>query len=468
MRAVASGSWAARVRFRETMRLKGGTDDDWKAACIGSICPAARVDDADQDANRNALADLIYGANGLGLNIARYNIGGSQASQPGMRPGGLVRSYIDAAGVYDWSADANQRWWVDAAIARGADIIEAFSNSPPWFMTISGDTRGASGCGDNIKSSQNDAFADYISEVVQHFRDSWGVTFRTVNPLNEPSGTWWCVTGEQEGAHVGRPQQDLLVAKVGASLAAKGLTGTGVSAPDETSPADTVTSINAYSSTGKAGIDQINSHTYGGSTADKTNLRNLATRLGKRLWMSEVDGSSGSHNHKAIAPGMWMAARITEDINYIKPDAWIQWQVIEDEANMVRINQNWGLVHADMEGSSQAYYLTKKYYVMGNYTRFIRPGDQIISSGNNARSVAAYDPEAGELVIVTYNNTTKSVSMNYNLANFSTATGPATPHRTSATENLVTLSSIAVTGKAFSASLPANSVTTFVLTGVAR
>jgi O-glycosyl hydrolase len=433
-----------------------------------SLAWFANVTGGWSDTNRNALADLFYDANGLKLNIVRYNIGGSQAAQAGMRPGGLVRSYINSHGVYDWTVDASQRWWLSAAIARGADVTEAFSNSPPWYMTISGDTRGASGCGDNIKSAQNDAFADYITEVVKHFRDSWGVTFRTVNPLNEPNGTWWCITGQQEGAHLGRPQQDVLVQKVGASLAAKGLADTQVSAPDETSPADTVTSINAYSSTTRAYIGQINTHTYGGNSAEKTSVRNLATNLGKRLWMSEVDGSSGSHSHTAIAPGMWLAARITEDINYIKPAAWIHWQVIEDEANMMSISQNWGLVHADMAGSSQAYYLTKKYYVMGNYTNFIRPGDQIISSGSNATSVAAYDPSTSTLVIVTYNNTKKSVSMTYNLTNFAAASGPATPYRTSANQNLVTLSNITITGNAFSASLPANSVTTFVITGVIK
>jgi len=418
------------------------------------------------DTNRNALADLIYGSNGLKLNIARYNIGGSQASQAGMRPGGLVRSYINSSGVYDWTVDANQRWWLSAAISRGANIAEAFSNSPPWYMTISGDTRGASGCGDNLQSSQNDAFVDYLTEVVKHFRDSWGVTFRTLDPLNEPMGTWWCLaSSRQEGAHIGRAQQDLLVQKVGAALVAKGLTGTKVSAPDETAPADSSASVNAYSATSKNYLAQINTHTYGGNSTDKASIHNLAVSLGKRMWMSEIDGSAGTHNHNDIAPGMWLAGRITEDINYIRPAAWISWQVIEDEANMVSENANWGMIHADLAGTSQAYYLTKKYYVMGNYTKFIRPGYQIIAAGD-AKSVAAYSASASTLVIVSYNDTTSAVSMTYNLSNFTNAAGPATPYRTSASENLATLSNITVSGKSFSTSLPANSVTTFVITGV--
>ncbi len=417
------------------------------------------------DSNRNALADLVYGSSGLRFNIARYNIGGSSASQQGMRPGGLVRSYLNQSGTYDWTVDANQRWWLSAAISRGANITEAFSNSPPWFMTISGDTRGASGCGDNLQSSQNNAFAEYLTEVVKHFRDSWGVTFRTLDPFNEPMGTWWCITGRQEGAHIGRSQQDAVVPLVGQKLVSKGLTGTKVSAPDESSPGDTSGSINAYSATSKGYVDQINSHTYGGNATDKANLRNLANSLGKRLWMSEIDGSTGTHNHTAIAPAMWLAARVTEDINYLKPAAWVYWQVIEDEANMQSENQNWGLLHADMAGSSQTYSTTKKYYAMGNYSKFIRPGYQIIASGDS-RAIAAYSPSTSTLVLVIYNNTTSNSSVTWDLTRFANATGPATPYRTSASENLVQLSNITVSNRQFTATANANSVTTYVITGV--
>jgi hypothetical protein len=248
-------------------------------------------------------------------------------------------------------------------------------------------------------------------------------------------------------------------------LATKGLTGTHVSAPDETSPGDSIASINAYSSTTKGYITQINTHTYSGNATDKTNIRNLANSLGKRLWMSEIDGSAGTHDHNAIAPAMWLAARITEDINFIKPAAWIHWQVIEDEANMVSENQNWGLIHADMAGTSQTYSLTKKYYAMANYTKFIRPGYQIIASGDN-RAVTAYSPSTSTLVIVLYNNTTSNSSVTYNLTGFTSVIGPATPYRTSASENLVQLSNITITNRQFSATANANSVTTYVITGV--
>ncbi|MBN1310243.1 MAG: discoidin domain-containing protein [Anaerolineae bacterium] len=432
-----------------------------------SLAWFANVTGGWSDTNRGALADLIYGSSGLGMNIARYNIGGSSASQEGMRPGGLVRSYINQNGTYDWTVDANQRWWVSAAQSRGANIFEAFSNSPPWFMTISGDTRGAPDCGDNLRSGQEDAFAEYLTEVTRHFRDSWGVTFRTLDPLNEPNATWWCGPGVtiQEGAHIGRSQQSILVQRVGEKLASKGLTGTRVSAPDETSPGETSGSINAYSSTARGYVAQINTHTYGGNATDKANLRSLADSLGKRLWMSEVDGTTGSHDHNAIAPSLWLAARVTEDINYLKPAAWVFWQVIEDEANQVSANKNWGLIHADMAGTSQSYVVTKKYYAMANYTRFIRPGYQIIAPGTS-NTVTAYSPSAGRLVIVVYNDSSSSTSYTWDLTRFATVTGPVTPYRTSANENLARLSNITVSNRRFTATANANSITTYVVTGV--
>jgi len=55
--------------------------------------------------------------------------------------------------MWDWSADANQCWWLDAVRGRvRTPIFEAFSNSPPWFMTVSGRVSGAEkGSDDNLQ-----------------------------------------------------------------------------------------------------------------------------------------------------------------------------------------------------------------------------------------------------------------------------------------------------------------------------
>jgi hypothetical protein len=104
------------------------------------------------DEIRDRLADLLFGDDGLRLNIARYNIGGGNApdvrkdymkvgaTMPGFwrAPDGTTREDVDwwdpdDPEHWDWNADANQRWWIER-IKDKVDHWEAFSNSPPWFQ----------------------------------------------------------------------------------------------------------------------------------------------------------------------------------------------------------------------------------------------------------------------------------------------------------------------------------------------
>lgn len=119
---------------------------------------------------------------GLGLNQVRYNIGGSDvAAGDGhfLRPGGFVQTYLpkpdnpSATAVYDWTADSTQRRVVAAAKKRGVQYVQAFANSPPWWMTVTGSVTGSTtGKTDNLRADQFDAFADYLARVCQHFHSA--------------------------------------------------------------------------------------------------------------------------------------------------------------------------------------------------------------------------------------------------------------------------------------------------------
>ena len=52
-------------------------------------------------------------------------------------------SFWGPDGKWDWTVDANQRWVLLEARKRGACIFEAFSNSPPFWMTNTGRASGA-------------------------------------------------------------------------------------------------------------------------------------------------------------------------------------------------------------------------------------------------------------------------------------------------------------------------------------
>ena len=135
--------------------------------------------------HRTRLADLLYGRDGLALNIARYNIGGGNAPEtpsylragadvpgfwrnPGKRSGSDWWN-PDSEDAWDWSADTGQRWWLDAIKARVTPqelIFEAFSNSPPYFMTRSGKVSGnVNGLEDNLTPGFETKFARYLARV---------------------------------------------------------------------------------------------------------------------------------------------------------------------------------------------------------------------------------------------------------------------------------------------------------------
>ena len=440
-----------------------------------SLCWFGNIVGNWSESNEAAVADLLFDQEqGLGLNIVRYNIGGGDA--PGhnhMGPGKQMEGFKSSEGAaYDWTADAGQRSLLNAALARiPADdlLIEAFSNSPPYWMTQSGCASGA-GSTNNLKSDYYDDFADYLAEVTLHFRNEWGIFFNTLEPFNEPSANWWSESGAQEGCRFDRSVQPTLLRQLRTSLNEKGLDDVLLSAPDETSIDDTLASYQSYDAATKAIVHQVNTHTYSGSR--RAELRAATARDGKLLWASEVDGSGAPepfdvfpHRHDDIAPGLDLANRITLDLKEMQVDAWVFWQAVESEQAQINLNKNWGMLHADYEDGTERYWVTKKYYVMKQYTRAIRPGYTMLDV-NDPDAVAFLGRDDGRLVIVQRNATNSSSTRGYDLSKFGKLGKGAAIHRTSESEDYVELTARPVVDGVIAVPIAPRSVTTLVITGV--
>jgi O-glycosyl hydrolase len=412
-----------------------------------SLCWFAHVIGGYPDSYRNDYVNKIFDpVSGLGLNAVRYNIGGGEnPSKSYLQFRAKVPGFEPSQGTWNWSADANQRWFLQQAIAKGANQLEAFSNSPPYWMTVSGSVTGEATGKNNLDPAYYNAFADYLTEVVRHYRDTWGITFATLDPLNEPRSNWWKLGGGQEGCHFDEVSQANLVKLVGASLVSKGLTGTKVSAPDENNINQTLLSITRYDAAAVAYLGGINTHSYNGT--QRAELFAAAKANGKRLWMSEYgDGD---------ATGLNMSRTILSDMRDMKPVVWVYWQAVDNASG-------WGFLKNALDGSSNySYTINQKYYVMGNYSKFMRPGYQVVDI-NDANSLAAYNAATQTLVIVT-TGTSAAQTVTYNLSNFG-GSWTATPYRTGNGLNLAPLAGFNVAGTSFSSAIPANSVTTFVLT----
>lgn len=416
---------------------------------------------------RSRIADLLFSNEGLGLTVVRYNIGGGeQPSHQHMPAFRQMEGFEPTPGKWDWEADPGQRWMLQAAIARGANRLEAFSNSPPYWMTLSRCVSGnVDPNQDNLDPEHFRDFAAYLAEVTRHFRDTWGVTFQTLDPFNEPFTNYWKAGGKQEGCHFERNSQATMIKLLRAELDARGLAATQISAADETNYDRAIGTFESYDRETRALVAQINAHAY--ATERRSELRDLAKASGKVLVMSEVDGAGGTdHDHAAIVPALELADRIIGDLQELRPARWIFWQAVEDEAGQVAANKNWGLIHADLQGATHAYSLTKKYYAMAQFSKFIRQGQVLLSTGDE-NSVAAFDRGAGVLVVVTRNATPNDVRAHYDLSGFAQAGAAAIPHRTSATENMIELPAVPMVDGHFTAICAARSLTTFVVAGVA-
>lgn len=428
-----------------------GTSLAWWANVVGGWSDPARTQVAD------ALFDPV---NGIGLNILRYNFGGGPNPEPnaGTRVGSDVPTFLPAAGTWNWNADANQRWIAQAAKARGVNLWEGFANSPPAWMTVSNCTAGHDdGNQENLKADLKDDYAAYLAETAKHFRDSWGITFRTISPFNEPNSTWWRCANNQEGNRILRSSQNEIVKLLDTELRSRGLTGTTVTGPEEYSTADTLGSYTSYDATAKAALTQLNTHTY--QAEGSAVLRRRAELDGKRLWVSEVGvGGTATHNHADFSAALELAAKIRTDLLDLRPAAWVYWQAVENE----QLQNNWGLMHANFTGAEQAW-KTRQYWAMGNFSKFIRPGYQLVDVADG-QGLAAY--QQGSLVIVTANPGTVTRPVSYDLRKFA-VNGAAQPYRTSVTEDLVRQADVPVTDGTFSTNLPPQSITTFVIPAVA-
>jgi glucuronoarabinoxylan endo-1,4-beta-xylanase len=105
----------------------------------------------------------------------------------------------------------------------------------------------------------------------------------------------------------------------------------------------------------------------------------------------------------------------------------------------------------------------KRYYTLGNYSKFVRPGYVMVDvTGNSNTNVllSAFTGTDGT-VIVAINKSTSAVSMPITISG-GTAPASCTPTVTSSSANLTAGTPVTVTGGAFTASLAATTVTTFV------
>ncbi|MDK2808482.1 MAG: hypothetical protein PWP24_1217, partial [Clostridiales bacterium] len=392
----------------------------------------------------------------LGLTVARYNIGGGDdPTHTHMRNGANLEGYQPSPGVWNYNADATQRYILSQAIDRGVDIVEGFAKTAPYWMTYSGCSAGNVDGTSNLKPEYYDDFADYLADVYLLFKNTYGITFDSISPINEPNGPWWEVNNRQEGCHYTQQEQNDFFKILNERFDAKGLSNVPIAGPEGFEFNSTLSSWNTYDSLAKSGIDKINTHSYYGN--ERLYLNTIALCSGKRLSVSEYGVGVGDHNHTAIESALELSHKITDDMQNLQPETWVYWQAVEEEFNV----NNWGFIHASFEGA-ETYEITKQYYGMANYSKFIRPGSTIIGV-NDSNMLVALNKNTNKLTIVVINDTTSSNNYTIDLSEFATVGNTASAYRTSSSENLAQLNTISIQNKILQATTSPKSITTYVI-----
>lgn len=334
--------------------------------------------------------------------------------------GGCVGLTIDRVRISPSGNNSDELSNAQKATSRGA-IVMATPWTPPASMKTNGSTIGGS-----LNTSQYGAYATYLNDFITYMANN-GVSLYALSVQNEPDIT---VTYE---SCTWTPTQlyNFAVNNAGAINASVKLM---MSESYHYDKAYTDPILN--DSTARANVDVIGGHIYGGGLSDYS----LARTYSKELWMTE------HLNTDTTITGIMDTAKSMLDCMAVANFQTYQWWYLK---------RSYGPI--DDSGSR-----TKRGCVMAQFARWARPGySRVATTYNPSTGVYTTCFKSGaDVCIVAVNTSTSTVSQTFAISG-GTAPTSLNVHRTSASEDLATLSVVALSSGSFTASLPGQSITTY-------
>jgi glucuronoarabinoxylan endo-1,4-beta-xylanase len=392
-------------------------------------------------------ADLAFffgtGTGQLGLSILRTG-----APNGGDMSGDCTTVNAGCAGPY-----VND---MKAAIADGARIY-----SSPWTPPSSYKTNGTNTCTGNagLITADYAAYATWLANYVKSLKTEDDITLYALSVQNEPN---ICI-GYDSAVWTAAQIDTFVATNLGPTFAADGLStliyvpeGSGYNEMSLGSTCATDPSCNKY-------VGGVVWHDY---DASLTGLNTIAADpypadwpAGNKYWQTEASCGSGfgpnfcqTGFNTDITDALDWAAVIDQRIAVDNANAWLYWW-------LVGLNSTDDQALVDSNGT-----IAKRAYMMGQYSKFVRPGYSRIDATHlpaTGVSVSAYQNTAtNALVIIATNYSGSDASQQFSITNAPTFTS-LTPYTTSASLNLAKQTSVSVSSNSFTYKLPADSITTF-------
>jgi glucuronoarabinoxylan endo-1,4-beta-xylanase len=360
----------------------------------------------------------------------------------------LLRNHITAASSTSASATPSTSEWsiMQKAQARGAKVWSA-----PWTPASGFKSNNGPNGGNYLGSGANVTNLNYASQLANYvlsMKTSYNVNLYAISVQNEPDAN---VTTYEACVWTGTQIHDF-VTNLSNALVAKGVGSTKIIIPESqnwsSNPGLYTPTLN--DPTAAADVSIIANHNYvaNNQVGDTTTPAALSTS-GKASWETEVSQIGGSYDG-SINNAIYWAGRIHLFMTAAQANAWHYWWLISQNSD------NEGLT--DTSGNP-----AKRMYVLGQWSRFVRPGYYRIGASNTGNAlISAYnDTNSGNFAIVAVNtNISRDINQTFNLTNFTA--GSVTPWLTTSNLSLVSTNAVTVSNSSFTYTLPALSVVTFV------
>lgn len=384
----------------------------------------------DENASKEA-ASLLYGDDGLRLEVFRYNIGAgtkeienTYADNRATESFFVSEKYVSAQSFsdpqnYDFTKDRTAQLALDECLKTGnIKQIVLFANSPHYLLTANGKGHADEEYQNNLPKENYGAFADYLIIIADYFADKLSALDAPpkiyLSPVNEPQWKWGGSKKNQEGCHFDPAPlaefYDVFYTKLSAYNSNHNIkiypdffeSGSYLSKSDYKKYIAEMKKYSYYDE-----LEHLSVHSY--NADDKASgRRKFASYIdenlgGKKIHMSEYCVMKSGVSKK-IDAGLYTASVVMKDLTMLSATQWCWWLGASDG------DYEDGLVYYGYADGEIEYSRTKRYYAMAQFTRYISSGDVRIKASSkdllnfNGTECCAYLKPDGSLVFVFINH----------------------------------------------------------------
>ena len=323
----------------------------------------------------------------------------------------------------------------------------------PWTPPAGDKSNNNQNNGGTLLTADYDSWASILAGFPATFKKNTGLDLYGVSAQNEPD-----FTASYASCIYSSAQMVAFVKVLGPKLAALNppvnLLAAEPDAWNNLWQGDDYGPAILADSAASAAVTIFATHDYGNTNNNSTTRPAPPAGVKQHIWETEVSDETAPDvdiGH-GIDVATWVYAALTTG----GASAWHYWWLINANTD------GEGLL---LQGGSTTN-VPKRLYTVGNFSKFIRPGYVRVSTSGATPAggalVSAFkDPVKGTVVVVAINPGTGTATLPIFVDGGKTLT-QVTPYVTSANDNLAAQPVIAVTNENFTATLAAQSVTTFV------